>query len=148
MRDTVLERMTAAPRSPTSHRLAGHGRTGLVAALAFLASACAAGDPFGLYHPYHEHYASKVERGAAFAAHSVPYGSHERCGDKLAGFVAEEEGALVAEPVRIAANEQVGYRRFGEPGHGVIQEYRCIDDRMHFRAWVEPTAEAEATAAH
>ena len=121
----------------------GHSRLTIVpaAALLLLAGSCGAGDPFGLYHPYHEHYASGAERGSAFAAHTVPYGTYARCGQKLAEFVAEEPVVgHAAEPVRISSNELVGYRRFGAEGEAVIQEYRCIDGTMHFRAWTEAAA--------
>jgi hypothetical protein len=111
------------------------------AALLLLAAGCTAGDPFGLYHPYQEQHASGEERAAAFAAHQVTYGSYEICGRKLAQFVAEGENGPSAEPVRLSSKEMVGYRRFGGEGQGVIQEYRCIDNHMHFRAWVEPGAE-------
>jgi hypothetical protein len=110
-----------------------------------LVAGCAAGDPLGLYHPYHEPYASDAERGAAFAAHHVAYGTHENCSRRLAGFVSAEEadpGGHVADPVRLSANEAVGYRRFGAEGEAVIQEYRCIDGTMHFRAWAEAGAPA------
>lgn len=119
----------------------GPGRLLALGLSALALAACTAGDPLGLYHPYHEKYASEAERGAAFAAHSVTYGSHENCGRRLAGFVSEAQagpGGLVADPVRLSANEAVGYRRFGETGAAVIQEYRCIDGVMHFRAWAEP----------
>ena len=115
-----------------------------VLALLLLAG-CTAGDPLGLYHPYHEHHASDAERGAVFAAHQVAYGTHENCSRRLAGFVSAEEagaGGHVADPVRIATNEAVGYRRFGAEGEAVIQEYRCIDGVMHFRAWAEAAAPA------
>ena len=115
----------------------------LAPSLLLAAAGCTAGDPLGLYHPYHEHFASAEERGAAFAAHSVAYGTHENCGRRLAGFVGEPEtegeGPALA-PIRISANEAVGYRRFGAEGEAVLQEYRCIDGVMHFRAWTEPAA--------
>ena len=122
--------------------------TRLSAALLILSAAgCTAGDPLGLYHPYHERYASDAERGAAFAAHHVAYGTHENCSRRLAGFVSADEadpGGHVADPVRLSANEAVGYRRFGAEDGAVIQEYRCIDGHMHFRAWAEAGAHAPA----
>jgi hypothetical protein len=121
----------------------GGSRLRIVPAAAFLlvAAGCTAGDPLGLYHPYHEPYASDAERGAAFAAHTVTYGTYARCGRKLAEFVADEAaGGHATEPVRISSNEMVGYRRFGAGGEGVVQEYRCIDGTMHFRAWTAAAA--------
>ena len=121
----------------------GYARLTIVpaAALLLLAAGCSAGDPLGLYHPYHEPYATDAERGAAFAAHTVTYGTYERCGRKLAEFVGgEATGGPGAGPVRISSNELVGYRRFGAEGEAVVQEYRCIDGTMHFRAWTEAGA--------
>ncbi|WP_165357531.1 hypothetical protein [Sphingosinicella sp. CPCC 101087] len=106
-----------------------------------LVAGCTAGDPLGLYRPYQEHHASEGERTAAFAGHQVTYGSHDVCRRKLALFVDAGSGDSAADPVRLSSIEMVGYRRFGHGSDGVIQEYRCIDNHMHFRAWVESAAE-------